>query len=98
MPRVSNSRLTPLSFAMAALVLSGCRSQYADQLNGIRLGMTREQVIDELGEPNSTGASPTEEVLRYHWYGHAGAWSRGIYFVKLVDGRVQSFGSEKDLK
>jgi hypothetical protein len=52
----------------AALVLAGlgggCVS--ADRLNGVRIGMTKEQVIAVMGRPDSTSAQANVEYLTYY--------------------------------
>ncbi len=80
------------SFLMVAL-LAGCNT--AAQLNNVRIGMTKDQVIALLGTPDSTSAQANVEYMTYYLENGAdiGNSSRDrAYMVRLVDGKVESFG------
>jgi hypothetical protein len=69
-------------------------------MNQLRVGMTKSEVTSILGSPNST-ASPGGgvEILRYNLSTTPEDAQRGItdpYFVRLVNGRVESFGKMGD--
>ncbi|MCX6956093.1 MAG: SHOCT domain-containing protein [Verrucomicrobia bacterium] len=83
---------TKLLFAMAMLAacLAGCVST-ADKLNNIKIGMTRGQVVALLGEPNSMSAQGNIEYLTYYLANEAVSRDQP-YAVRLVDGKVESFG------
>lgn len=67
---------------------SGCAS---NQMNRVSLGMTKPEVIRQLGSPNSTSAQGSTEYLNYSFYERAfGPYEP--YFVKVVDGKVESYG------
>jgi hypothetical protein len=75
---------------LALLVLVGC----AAKTNQIRLGMTREQVVDVMGTPASTSEMGDTVYLKYRLYGDWIFPER--YFVRLVDGKVDAFGRVGD--
>ena len=84
-----------ISLALAAFV--GCAT--ASRTDRLRLGMAKEQVLAIMGPANSTAANSAVEVLRYRLSatGHDAFHHRTEeYFVKLVSGRVESFGKAGD--
>ena len=71
-------------------------------MNRLNLGMTKQEVVSVLGEPNSTAApgggieilrynltSPADDPLHIHHISNE-------YFVKLVNDKVQSYGKMGD--
>jgi hypothetical protein len=80
------------------LTVFGCAT--ATRMNGISVGMTKQEVIRAMGEPSSTAAPGGDyEVLRYRLtpdHAHAIRFITEEYFVKLVDGKVTSFGKVGD--
>jgi hypothetical protein len=83
-----------LSVALvAACLLTGCKSPgHVDPgiLNRVSQGMTKQQVIQAVGGPESVAADGNTETLYYveerPWW----QWRR--MQVKLVDGKVVSYG------
>jgi len=83
---------------IAGLVV-GCATS-SKNLNKVRVGMTKAEVIQILGQPESTRANRAVEFLIYSLSeriarpGEAPAPVQilGKYFVKFVDGHVESFG------
>jgi len=79
---------------LCLLVAAGCAN--SEKMNSLSIGMTKGEVIQVMGRPSST-ASPQRgvEVLRYElsstgdqaWYGIT-----DTYYVKLVNGRIESYG------
>lgn len=62
-------------------------------MNDVRLGMSRAEVVAIMGQPSSTTADTSAEYLNYSLpeaYSYAG--SRTPYEVKLVNGKVVSYG------
>lgn len=86
-----------LLFALltAAALSAGCSSPNASAMNDLRVGMNRSAVVSELGQPETTSAAGSSEVLTYHLKSRRDG-SPGEYFVKLVDGRVTAFGLKSD--
>ena len=78
-------------FLFLAVLLAGCYT--ADRLNHITIGMTKDQVIGILGQPDSTSAQANIEYLTYNLSSDSGHYdSYQPHFIRLVDGRVESFG------
>jgi Short C-terminal domain/SmpA / OmlA family len=77
-----------LTLLLAAL-LAGCST--ADKLNDVRIGMTKDQVIAMLGTPDSTSAQANIEYLTYY-FSNEGSYRDQPYMVRLVEGKVESFG------
>jgi len=68
-----------------AIILTSC-STIGNRMSGINPGMTKPEVISILGKPWTTGGRSSVEVLHYK--------DDGYYFVRLVDGKVESYGPE----
>lgn len=75
---------------VACVVTVGCTT--AAQLNKIRVGMTKDEVIAAIGQPSSTGATANIEYLTYYLTADDGYGRDQPYMVRLVDGKVESFG------
>ena len=79
------------------LMLFGCAT--AHKMGGVRLGMTKTEVIEVLGRPSSVSAQESTEVLRYNLYETSDDAYDGIdsvYFVRLINGNVESYGRMGD--
>jgi len=81
-------KITSLALVMLAL-LAGCAT--ADKLNDVRIGMTKTQVLALLGPADSTSAQANIEYMTYYLSTDATNRDRA-YSVRLVDGKVESFG------
>ena len=82
-----------LTSALAAILLcSGCVSPSASKLNKIELGMTRTEVIEQMGEPNHVSATEDTEYLIYSLTYRKDTFVTKEYFVRLVDGNVNAYG------
>jgi len=90
-----------LIFAVASL-LAGCASKLGQiqtkNWSKIQVGMTREEVIKNLGPPRTTSAHHNVEILDY-------VEDRGVlitrgtgifkhYYIQLTDGKVDGYGPE----
>lgn len=81
------------------LILSvyGCAN--AKKMNLVSIGMNKNEVIQNIGTPDSTSAQGGVEYLVYHlyatgddaWYGRSTK-----YFVRLIKGKVESYGTFGD--
>ncbi len=82
-----------VSIALLLLaLLSGCTTA-ADKLNDVRIGMTKDQVIALLGKADSMSAQANIEYLTYYLSTDSNSYNRErAYSVRLVDGKVESFG------
>ncbi|SRR6266540_1579165 len=92
------------TYAASCLVclLAGCSSTNSGfakpNLSRISVGMTKSEVIAALGKPDETATHGQTEYLKYGW---DNPWDgrRAVaewYFVRLIGGRVESFGREGD--
>ncbi len=77
------------AFLVGALLV-GCES--STKLNSIRIGMTKDQVQSMLGTPDSTSAQANVEYMTYYLTADAGYGRDQPYMIRLVDGKVESFG------
>jgi len=78
--------------ALIAAATVGCADSTA--LNKVRIGMTRADIVALLGTPDSTSAQANIEYLTYYLVASTsyGPTRDQPYFVRLVDGKVESFG------
>ena len=81
--------ITALVLLLAAL-FTGCAS--ADQLNKLRIGMSKDQVVAILGQPDSTSAQSNIEYMTYYLSNDNSYGRDQPYMVRLVEGKVESFG------
>jgi outer membrane protein assembly factor BamE (lipoprotein component of BamABCDE complex) len=86
-----------LLFALAALFLAGCIDVVtpSTQINKVHLGMSEAEVIKILGQPvskaeNKDGSTTLYYTLREIW----GSINAAPYSVKLVNGKVDSYGRD----
>jgi hypothetical protein len=91
------------ALAACALSLTGCQALVygtASDFDKLSLGMSRQQVIEALGRPVSSGADADkgEEYLIYKRMKHAiSEWPR-TYQVTLRGGKVVRYGEQYDEK
>ena len=84
---------------IALCVLAGCSAPghvRPSKTNRLSIGMAKQDVVSVMGQPMSTAAPGHRvEVLRYRLYD--AVWGDyGEYFVKIVDGKVDSYGKVGD--
>jgi Short C-terminal domain/SmpA / OmlA family len=87
---IMKSRLILAASLFLAAVLTGCST--ADKLNSIQIGMTKDQVIAILGKPDSMSAQADVEYLTYYLTPDTEQRLDQPYMIRLVDGKVESFG------
>lgn len=63
-------------------------------MNKLRLGMSKTEVIEAMGQPDSTSASRDIEFLNYRFCSEGLFTSE--YYVKLQSGRVDAYGRSGD--
>lgn len=69
-----------------AVLLSGCSPWIG--LHKIELGMSKPEVMQQMGKPTNVSGSGSEEYL---WYIPANRfWER--YYVHIVNGKVEAYG------
>ena len=87
-----------ISLLALALLLTSCHgfdpkaSHPGAQMSRISPGMSKADVIRRLGQPKTVGGGGNGEVL--HYMEDKGWWQFDYYFVRLVDGKVESYGPE----
>jgi hypothetical protein len=70
----------------------------ATKLNSIRIGMSREEVQSIMGAPDSKSAQANAEYLTYYLLDTGSDYERHRpYMIRLVAGRVESFGRFSEL-
>ena len=77
-------------FFLSILVL-GCAGS-AKKINNLNIGMTKAEVIAEMGEPNYTSAANNVEILSYKLTSNS--LVSDTYFVRIKDGKVERFGQQ----
>jgi len=88
--RYGMAALRVVGLVLAVVLLVGC----ANQMNQVKLGMTRDQVISAVGTPSSTSAMDKTEYLKYQLCSDWIFTDR--YYVRLSDGKVDAFGRVGD--
>jgi outer membrane protein assembly factor BamE (lipoprotein component of BamABCDE complex) len=81
----------------AATILAACAT--AGKINEVQVGMTRDQVVAAIGRPVSVSAQGNLEYLNYRLSETSDDAFYGIerpYYVRLINGRVESFGRVGD--
>jgi len=68
------------------------------KMNDIEIGMTKQQVIEILGQPSNTSAINNTMYLNYrlHEWNHPEGQERTSYFVRFIDGKAESYGKMGD--
>lgn len=84
--------------AIATVILvTACAT--AHKISQVRIGMTKEEVIAVMGPPSSTSAQGGREYLNYalsETDDHAFMGITTPYYVRLINGKVESFGRTGD--
>jgi tetratricopeptide (TPR) repeat protein len=93
-----------LLFSVISLALTGCATP--NKMNSLSVGMTKQEVISVMGQPDRTSATEGAEYMIYHFRnnGPAAVSTFGIipfregadYYVRLRDGRVNTYGQVGD--
>ena len=85
---------------LLCLGLCGCATAYSNRMNNMRLGMSKDEVIQAMGHPASISATEGVEYLNYRFSDTADeALLYNIthdYSVCLKDGKVVSYGRRGD--
>ena len=92
-------RIPPSSFLITIPMVAfmGCAKPDLDFVN-IRIGMTKDQVIEHLGKPTRMSVINNLEIFEYEAYDRVGALviNRRSQFVRFINGKVESFGNKGD--
>lgn len=91
--------LAALMIAIPAIVSMGCTKPDLD-VSKLRVGMTKKEVIERVGNPTRTTATNDTEVQEYEAYDRYGAIkiNSRTQYIRFVNGRVDAFGTLEDLK
>jgi outer membrane protein assembly factor BamE (lipoprotein component of BamABCDE complex) len=75
------------------ILLAGCISTH-ETMNQLSEGMSRQEVISKMGEPDSTRGDDNNEIMTYLFKSQDGSGQEGEkdYWVELRDGRVVNYG------
>jgi hypothetical protein len=82
---------------LIGFAVAGCAT--AGKISGVRIGMTKQEVVAVMGPPASVSAQGKSEYLNYSLSETDDQAFYGItrpYYVRLIDGRVESFGQTGD--
>ncbi len=82
-----------LAWSVIVIVAAGCAT--ANKISKVKIGMTRAEVISNIGKPASVSAKGKMEYLNYSLSETGDHALYGIttpYYVRLIDGRVESYG------
>jgi hypothetical protein len=85
-----NPKTSLIASLLCAILLVGC--QTSEALNNVHIGMTKADVQALLGTPDSTSAQANVEYMTYYLTSDAGYGRDQPYMVRLVNGKVESFG------
>ena len=85
-------------FIAISMFLFGCAG--APKMNNLSLGMTKSEVINVMGPPDSVSAKGGTEYMKYDlwrdfWDRKPGDYS-DPYFVRLIHDKVESYGKIGD--
>lgn len=86
-----------MKYLIAALfttaLLAGCST--SQNMSNVQLGMTKAEVVSALGKPVSVSAQGGTELLHFTLSnGFTGnPWFQN-YYVRLINGQVESYGHE----
>lgn len=78
---------------LGLVLFFGCAGS-SKNMNKVRLGMSKTEVIEAMGQPDSTSASRDIEFLKYRFCSEGLFTSE--YYVKLQSGRVDAYGRSGD--
>ena len=81
-----------------SLIASGCYTgmgQHSSKFNNVSLGMSKGEVINVIGKPQSTRASNGVEYMTYNVY--EVVFGKYVpYFVRIKNGKVDAYGKMGD--
>ena len=78
-----------IAIALISLVLSGCAT--AEKMNRVSVGMSKAEVIKQIGAPDWSEGGYSEENLAYVLPQNMGDMFKNTYVVVIKDGKVDSY-------
>ena len=91
--RKGEGYMKKIFLVLFCLTLVGCVT--TTKMNKISLGMTKEEVIKAIGDPNSTKATDGQEVLEYQLF-NGQPYGFETHWVILRNGKVVQYGKAGD--
>lgn len=76
---------------LSVILMAGCIAT-TKRLNKVKLGMSREEVIQVMGQPESILPSLQGEILRYELHESINDWYPAPYYIYISNGKVKRFG------
>lgn len=87
------------TFVLFTFLLVSCVGTSA-KLNKVSLGMTKSEVVEAIGTPDSVSAQGNIEYLIYHWASPkqliADENNLDQFFIRLTNGLVDAYGEKGD--
>lgn len=84
-----------IKLGLTAMIVATLACSTAYKMNRVSLGMEKPQVIDQLGDPQSSKGNGSTEVMVYHFTENGmGDWHE--YWVVLTSGKVTTYGKAGD--
>ena len=86
-----------IAILLSTLFLFGCAT--AHKISNVKMGMTKDEVVTTIGKPTSISAKDNTEYLNYRFSetdDHAFYGITTPYFVRLINGKVDSYGRTGD--
>lgn len=80
---------------LAMLLLTACAST-SKKTNQLRLGMSKQQVIEVMGMPDSTSSMDEVVFLKYFLSSYGLSPFADNYYVRLTNGKVDAYGRVGD--
>jgi len=84
--------------SLITIFLSGCYTglgQHSSKFNNVSLGMSKGDVINAIGKPQSTRAANGVEYMTYNVY--EVVFGQYVpYFVRIKNGKVDAYGKVGD--
>ena len=83
---------------LSVAFLFGCAGAGSYQrTKNLKIGMTKQEVFEAIGVPNSISATRISATRNIEYLKYTiinGLFSTDDYYVKLVDGKVESYGEK----
>jgi hypothetical protein len=95
MKKTAGSLILFCALIIATGLVAGCVT--SSRMNKLSLGMNKAEVVAAMGSPRSTAAPGGGiEILRYQLTSDVRKHQTDEYFVRLANGRVESYGKMGD--
>ena len=94
------NKIRLISVLGSAVLLGACAS--SGKINAVSIGMTKEQVVSVMGQPDSISSQGGYEYMSYFLcYSNCAALMPQLrgpdwYYVQLISGKVESYGRKGD--